>query len=241
MPSSDALKAVYLDPETGAFRGAKESGEPKLLVECGTVASASIMEVFEASKQLQNVEFVEAPISGGPMGSKAGTLTFMVGSPPTLFPRLKELLVYMGNPESIFHCGNVGTGTAFKLVNNYISIISVLSVSEAYNIATRLNLDLDKLTEMFNTGSAQCWVTSKNNPVPGIHSDAPASNNYQGGFRVDLAYKVLDLAKELAESAGARTVLDKAALEMFKEVAADPRYAGKDARVMYKFLTENEF
>jgi 3-hydroxyisobutyrate dehydrogenase len=173
------------------------------------------------------------------MGSKDGTLTFMVGSPRTLFPRLKSLLVHMGKPESIFHCGDVGSGTAFKLINNYISIISVLSVSEAYNIANRLDLDLNKLTEILNTGSAQCWVTSKNNPVPGIHPEAPASHGYEGGFRLELAHKVLELGKDLAESAGARTVLDKAALKVFQDAADDPRYAGKDARVVYKFLTEN--
>lgn len=234
------MKAVYLDPVTGALAATRGSGTKKLLIECGTIASATVQEVYEASKQVPGVEFIDAPISGGPMGSKAGTLSFMVGCPEERFEALKDqLFVHMGKPESIFHCGEVGAGTAFKLINNYISIISVLSVSEAYNIATRTGLDLAKLTDLFNSGSAQCWVTSKNNPVPGVHPDAPASHGYAGGFRVELAHKVLELGKDLAEMVGARTALDKAALAVFKEAADDPRYAGKDARVVYKFLTEN--
>lgn len=234
------MKAVYLDPESGAFAGAAKStgGKRKLLIECGTIASAMVMEVYEASKKIPTIDFIDAPISGGPMGSRAGTLSFMVGCPSDMFPRVKELFLPMGKAESIFHCGDVGAGTAFKVINNYISIISVLSVSEAYNIASRLNLNIDTLTDLFNSGSAQCWVTSKNNPVPGIHPDAPASHDYAGGFKIELAHKVLELGKELAEMAGARTALDKAALGVFKDAANDPRYAGKDARVIYKYLTE---
>lgn len=198
------------------------------------------MEVAQKFATTPNVRFVDAPISGGPMGSEAGTLSFMVGcDTPELFNTIKSsLLAHMGDPKNIFHCGQVGTGTAFKIINNYISLVSVVSVSEAYTIARRMNLDIELLTDLLNSGSAQCWVTSKNNPVPGIHPNAPASNGYQGGFRLDLAEKVLSLGQELAESVGARTVLDKAALQVFKGANKDARYAGKDARVVYKYLVE---
>lgn len=234
------MQSVYLDSETGVLSGAsKVKDQRKLLIECGTIAQSTIFEVAEASKKVDNVDFVDAPISGGPIGSREGSLTFMVGCPKEMFPPLKSLFEHMGKSESIFHCGDVGAGTASKIINNYISLISVLSVSEAYNIASRMNLDLSMLTDLFNSGSAQCWVTSKNNPVPGIHPNAAASKGYEGGFRIELAHKVLSLGKELADMVGARTTLDKAALDVYAEVAADPRYAGKDARVIYKFLAEN--
>lgn len=239
LPSSEAMLSVYLDPNTGVLAGAKASNTQKLLIECGTIAQSTILEVSDASKQLPNVSFVDAPISGGPLGSKAGTLTFMVGCPPPLFQPIKSLLVHMGKPESIFHCGDVGSGTAFKIINNYISLISVLGVSEAYNIASRLNLDLNTLTDVLNTGSAQCWVISKNNPVPGMTPGSAANNDYEGGFRIELAHKDLSLGADLAEVAGARRILHKVALETYTEVKDDARYAGKDARVLYKWLSEN--
>lgn len=220
-----------------------QSSPTKTLIECGTLAVASIKSVANAFTTLPNPpNFVDAPISGGPMGSSAGTLTFMVGTESSsLFEHLKSsLFIHMGSPSSIFHCGPLGAGTAFKLINNYISIISILSVSEAYNIAQRMDLDIKLLTEMLNTGSARCWITETNNPVPGISPDAPASNGYQGGYRIELAEKVLNLGKELAESVGASTVLDAAALEVFRKAKEDERYRGKDARVVYKYLIEKD-
>lgn len=213
----------------------------KLLIECGTLAVSLIMKFADACKALKNVDFVDAPISGGPMGSTAGTLSLMVGTTPELFETIKaDLLIHVGDPKKIFLCGAVGAGTAFKIINNYISLVSVLSVSEAYNIAQRMGLNIPLLTELLNSGSAQCWVTSKNNPVPGIHPDAPASHEYQGGFRIELAEKVLTLGGDLGASVGASTVLDKATLEVFHDVTRDPRYAGKDARVVYQYLVDKK-
>jgi len=240
MPSSDAVKAVYLDPETGVLAGAAASpNQQKLLIECGTIPQSRIKEVAEAAQKIENTNFIDAPISGGPTGSNGGTLSFMVGAPQALFDQVRPLLVHMGKPESIFHCGDVGTGSAFKIINNYIGLISVLSVSEAYNIASRMGLDLNVLTDLFNTSSAQCWVTSKNNPIPGITPNGAASRGYEGGFRLELAHKDLSLGKELAEMVGARRDLHEVALKVYGEAKADPRYAGKDARVLYKMLSES--
>ncbi|EME84955.1 uncharacterized protein MYCFIDRAFT_83007 [Pseudocercospora fijiensis CIRAD86] len=238
LPSDAAVKSVYLDPQSGLFAAAKPTGDAgtrKLLMECGTVAQATIWEVSQKSKDY-NVTFIDAPVSGGPMGSQAGTLSFMVGCNEDLFLPVKGLLSLMGKEDTIFRCGEVGSGTAFKIINNYISIISILSVSEALNIADKMGLDMRLLVDLINSSSGQCWVSSNNNPVPGIHPNAAASHDYEGGYRIELAEKVLRLGSELAESVGAPTFLDKTALEVY--AAAGSKYAGKDARVVYKWLNE---
>lgn len=239
MPSDQAVRELYLDPLDGILAGAKASGRAKVLIECGTVARSTILQIAKAAHENDHVTFVDAPISGGPLGSKAGTLTIMVGCQVDLFAQLRPLLSHMGKPESIFHCGNVGAGTAFKIINNYISLISVLSTCEGYNIASRVGLDLARLTEVLNTGSAQNWVISKNNPVPGLTPGNAASNSYQGGFRLELAIKDLTLGLGLAESMKAQTDLGSRTLDIYKLVANDDRYAGKDARVLYKYLQDN--
>ena len=76
-------------------------------------------------------------------------------------------------------------------------------------------------------------------PVPGVQPNVPSSRNYEGGFRIELCKKVLEMGSELARQANARTVLDKPTLKAFEEAAADPRYKGKDARVVYKWLNES--
>jgi hypothetical protein len=83
-------------------------------------------------------------------------------------------------------------------------------------------------------------VTSKSNFVPSVQPNAPSFRGHEGGFRLELCTKVLQMRSDLAEMVGARTILDKPTLEAFKEASADERYHGKDARVVYKLLNESE-
>jgi len=253
LPGSEAVKAVYLDPVTGILAGVSaatkdaSSVQHKLIMECGTIESDTILSVAKAAQATADpaaLTFVDAPVSGGPMGAEAGTLTFMVGCPPAasaqVFPVVKSHLRHMGNADGIFLCGDVGAGTAFKIINNYLSAITSLAAAEALNIGVKAGLDPKLLTDVINVSGGQCWVTSKANPVPGVQPDVPSSKGYEGGFRIELCAKVLGMGSRLAEMVGARTVLDGPTLGAFGEAVADERYRGKDARVVYKWLNESE-
>lgn len=252
LPDGAAVRSVYLDESTGVLAGVRSAAATspvqKLIVECGTIESSTILDVAKAAEKAQDslsqgsiLDFVDAPVSGGPNGARGGTLAFMVGTnrPDAVFEKVKSFLVHMGNPNSIFLCGNVGAGVAFKVINNYISAIASLASSEALNIGVKLGLDPKRLTDVINASGGQTWITSNINPVPGVQQNVPSSRNYEGGFRIELCTKVLEMGSELAKQANARTVLDKPTLEAFKEAAADDRYKGKDARVVYKWLNES--
>jgi len=252
LPDSPAVEKVYLDPSSGILAGVKAAANQcvvqKLIIECGTIESATIKCVAEETSHVTKsiskqsaLDFVDAPVSGGPMGAQAGTLAFMVGTdqPDEVFPRVRDVLTPMANPKSIFLCGPVGAGTAFKVINNYLSAITSLAASEALNIGVKLGYDPKTLTEVINASGGQCWVTSKSNPVPGVQQNVPSSRNYEGGFRIELCKKVLGMGTELAKQAGARTILDQPTMAAFEEAAADERYKGKDARVVFKWLNES--
>jgi len=252
LPNSDAVKAVYLADDNGILAGNRSlRSEPqvtKLIVECGTIESETMLEVAKATPTVaqalpdgSSLDFVDAPVSGGPNGSKNGTLAFMVGTDRSdaIFERVKRYLVHMGKADSVFLCGGVGAGTAFKVINNYISAIASLASSEALNIGVKLGLDPKRLTEVINASGGQTWITSNLNPVPSVQPNVPSSNNYEGGFRIELCKKVFEMGIDLAKQANARTVLDQATLAAFEEAAADDRYRGKDARVVYKWLSES--
>ncbi|KAF2104233.1 3-hydroxyisobutyrate dehydrogenase [Rhizodiscina lignyota] len=251
LPDSPAVKAVYLDPKTGIIAGAVKAmssgSKKKILMECGTIEVATILEVSKAVEEAEfklptgmRLTFIDSPVSGGPMGAEAGSLCLMVGSTrKEVFPEIKAVLSHMGRSDNIFLCGDVGAGTAFKVINNYISAVVSLASSEALNIGDKMGLDLKLLTDVINSSGGQTWITSNSNPVPGIHPNAPASRNYEGGFRIELCKKVLQMGTDLAEMVGARHILDKPTMEAFEEASADPRYAGKDARVVYKWLNES--
>src|SRR3569833_307093 len=260
LPGSDAVKAVYLDPQTGVLAGAVAAAEAvdtnstapqqKLIMESGTIETDTILSVAKATQETSTAKlsdsltFVDTPVSGGPMGAQAGTLTFMVGCASSassrVFPVVKSYLQHMGSPEGIFLCGDVGAGTAFKIINNYLSAITSLAASEARNIGGKAGLDPKLLTEVINASGGQCWVTSKSNPVPGVQANVPSSRDYAGGFRIELCAKVLGMGSRLAEMVGARTILDVPTLAAVGEAMTDERYRGKDARVVYKWLNESE-
>lgn len=241
LPDSSAVEAVYLDPSTGILAGASTQSFPKLIMECGTIETSTILEVAHAASSNPMLSFVDAPVSGGPMGAQDGTLAFMAGmNDKALFPSVKSFLSHMGKESAIFLCGDISAGTAFKVINNYLSAITSLAASEALNIGSKMGLDVALLTDVINVSGGQCWVTSKSNPVPGIQENVPSSRGYEGGFRIELCAKVLGMGSQLAEMVGARTVLDKPTLEAFGEAMQDERYKGKDARVVYKWLNESE-
>ncbi|KKY38480.1 putative 3-hydroxyisobutyrate dehydrogenase [Diaporthe ampelina] len=257
LPDSEVVKAVYLDPQTGILAGAASApaqGGQKLLMECGTIETETILSVSQAAEEAASttstpLTFIDAPVSGGPMGAAAGTLTFMVGCPAgapsasasaSAFPAARSHLRHMGSAGAIFLCGGVGSGTAFKVINNYLSAITSLAASEALNIGVKAGLDPALLTEVINASGGQCWVTSRSNPVPGVQDGVPSSRGYEGGFRIELCAKVLAMGSRLAEMVGARTVLDRPTLGAMEEAMEDERYQGKDARVVYKWLNESE-
>lgn len=262
LPDSPAVRKVYMEGPTSLLAGisasARDASSPRtiFLMECGTIETDTILGVSEAARttneeiqmasQAPNgptattVTFVDGPVSGGPMGAEAGTLTFMVGAHDTAaFERAKNYLVHMGNPDGIFHCGEVGAGTAFKVINNYLSAITSLAASEALNIGVKMGLDPKLLTDVINVSGGQCWITSKSNPVPGVQENVPSSRDYEGGFRLSLCAKVLGMGTRLAEMVGAKTVLDKPTMGAFQE-AIEKGYGAKDARVVYRWLNDSE-
>lgn len=252
LPTATAVEAVYLDPNTGILAGAVTAvpdGNPakKLFIECGTIETATIKKVAKTTEEVSSkvsdtLSFVDAPVSGGPMGAIDGSLTFMVGvyqpKSARIFPQVEALLKHMG--KSIFQCGDVGAGTAFKIINNYLSAITSVAAAEALNIGVKAGLDPKLLSDVINVSGGQCWVTSKANPVPGVMPNVPSSNGYLGGFRIELCEKVLQMGSMLAEDVGAKTVLDGPAKQAFQEAMRDERYKGKDARVVYKWLNEGK-
>ncbi|KAF5610965.1 3-hydroxyisobutyrate dehydrogenase [Fusarium sp. NRRL 25303] len=238
LPTATAVEAVYLDPNTGILAGAVAAvpdGNPakKLFIECGTIETATIKKVAKTTEEVSSklsdtLSFVDAPVSGGPMGAIDGSLTFMVGvyqpKSAKTFPQVEALLKHMG--KSIFQCGDAGAGTAFKIINNYLSAITSVAAAEALNIGVKAGLDPKLLSDVINVSGGQCWVTSKANPVPGVMPNVPSSNGYLGGFRIELCEKVLQMGSMLAEDVGAKTVLDGPAKQAFQEAMRDERYKG---------------
>jgi 3-hydroxyisobutyrate dehydrogenase len=183
-----------------------------LFIDCSTVDVESARAVHQLAKQ-SGMRSLDAPVSGGTGGSKAGTLTFMVGGEEEAFVRGQSILDQMG--KKIVHCGSAGAGQAAKICNNMILGISMIGVSEAFVLAEKLGLSHQALFDVASTSSGQCWSLTSYCPVPGPVPTSPANNDYKPGFAANLMLKDLRLSQEASLVAGAATPMGALAAQMY--------------------------
>lgn len=161
-----------------------------------------------------NLAMVDAPVSGGVKAAEAGSLTIMVGGTDENFKRAEPILKHLG--QRVIHAGAPGNGQAAKICNNMILGVSMIAVSEAFNLGEKLGLDPKKLFEISSHASGQCWSMTSYCPAPDILPDVPSSHDYKPGFTAAMMLKDLNLSQSAAEHAHATTALGAKATEIYK-------------------------
>ena len=184
-----------------------------LLLDCSTidVTTARDVAVLTGAKGLIAVD---APVSGGIAAANAGTLTFMVGGSADAFARAEAILSDMG--KAVIHAGSNGAGQAAKICNNMLLGASMIATCEAFALAEKLGLDLQRFYDIASVSSGQSWSMTSYCPVPGVGPETPADRNYEGGFAAALMLKDLLLAREAAASADADTPMGARAAELYQ-------------------------
>ena len=210
----------------------------RVYIDCSTIDPSSSREVAGSVTSAGQGQFVDAPMSGGVVGAKAGTLTFMLGSPDTLVPTIEPILLRMG--KRVLHCGVQGTGLSAKLANNYLLAINNIATAEAMNLGIRWGLEPKTLANIINVSTGRCWPSEVNNPVNGVVETAPAGRDYAGGFGISLMKKDLKLAIVAAEAAQAKLELGARAREVYEEAEQLESCKGRDFSVIYRFLGGKE-
>jgi 3-hydroxyisobutyrate dehydrogenase len=209
----------------------------RLFIDTSTIDPASSKEIANAIHTTRQGRFVDAPMSGGVVGARAGTLSFMFGASSQngqLVDRVQSVLTLMG--KKVWHMGPSGTGVSAKLANNYLLAINNIATAEVMNLGIRCGLDPKTLADLVNTSTGRCWPMEVNNPVPGVVETAPASREYEGGFGISLMSKDLRLAISAAEDSGTPLALADIARGVYK--AVEDEHRGKDFSVVYKWLQE---
>jgi 3-hydroxyisobutyrate dehydrogenase len=156
--------SVYVDLTTS---------EPSLAVEIADAASA------------KGVEALDAPVSGGDVGARAGTLVVMVGASAEGFARAQPLLETFG--KTIVHLGGPGSGQHTKMVNQIAISSGMVAVCEALLYAQRSGLDPETVLDTISKGAAGSWSLS--NYGPRLLKD-----DLEPGFKIDHFIKDLGIA-----------------------------------------------
>ena len=232
LPEGKHSKEVYLGNDGIINKVSKDC----LLIDCSTIDIKTSIEIGKEAKKI-GVKIVDAPVSGGVMGAKNATLTFLVGGSKDAFDLAKPLLEIMG--KNIFHAGELGCGNGAKICNNLALGISMIGASEALMLAKRLNIDIKKVHEIMKSASGNSWPISVYPPLPGLKEGVPSNNKYRPGFSAGMMSKDLKLAIECAEEVKANTPLGSTANNIYdkfckegndnKDFSAISKVVGGDA------------
>lgn len=207
--NSPDVEAVALGPG-GVIEGAPVGAT---YIDCSTIAPATARTVAEALAH-HGVSMLDAPVSGGDIGAKAGTLAIMVGGESVAFERSLPVLQAMG--KTIVHVGPSGSGQVVKLCNQVAGGLNLLAAAEAINLARRAGVDPAKMLEVVSAGAAGSWMLSNLAP-------RAVKGDYAPGFMVDLMQKDLRLVMDAANDS--HTPLPGSALvyQLFQAIQAEGR------------------
>lgn len=208
LPASVHVEGLYLGDD-GVLNAVASN---TLIIDCSTIAPASARKVAEAAAA-KGIAMIDAPVSGGVGGAVAGTLTFIVGGSADAFATAQPVLENMG--KNIFHAGDSGAGQVAKICNNMLLSILMTGTSEALQLGVDNGLDPAVLSEIMRKSSGGNWALEVYNPYPGVMEGVPASNDYNGGFLVDLMIKDLGLAMESGLENGASTPMGSLARNLY--------------------------
>ena len=208
LPSAQAVEELYLG-EAGILSAIDPAS---LIVDCSTIDAATARKLSVLAGESGRT-MIDAPVSGGVGGSRAGTLTFICGGPEAAVERARPLLEVMG--RNVFRAGDSGAGQVAKICNNMLLAILMAGTAEALQLGVDNGLDPAVLSQIMAESSGSNWALKVYNPWPGVMENAPASNDYRGGFGVKLMNKDLGLALQSALASRSSTPMGAQASSLY--------------------------
>ena len=175
---------------------------------------------------------LDAPVSGGPRGAEAATLSIFVGGSAEGFARVEPVFRALGSV--VAHVGGPGAGQVVKLCNNLMAGVNMAAVAEACAVATREGIDPTLFYELVTASTGDSRVLRTRYPLPGADESHPANRAFEAMFMLDLIIKDLTLMSGLAEACGVDPAMTQAALTQYRN-AQQNGYGGLDYSAVYLF------
>ncbi len=175
----------------------------------------SLEQRLAAELEARGVDFLDAPVSGGPTGAEQGTLAIMVGGSAGVFDRWAGLLGSLGS--LVRHVGPAGSGQVVKLCNNLVVATEMVAISEACGILEREGIDPTVAYELLTSSTSDSSVLRRRFPIGGVRPEHPSSDGFAPMFTLDLLTKDLLLALVLADECGIDVPISRRALGAYEE------------------------
>lgn len=182
------VREVYFGDD-GLLAGAQEGA---ILVDMTTTEPSLAQEIYQHG-QTQRVHTVDAPVSGGDVGAKQGTLSIMVGGDESVVDAVMPLLEVMG--KNIVYQGEAGAGQHTKMGNQITIAGTMIGVCESLLYGHRAGLDLPTMLRSISGGAAACWTLDQLAP-------RMVQRNFDPGFYVEHFIKDMGIALQEANRLG---------------------------------------
>jgi 3-hydroxyisobutyrate dehydrogenase/2-hydroxy-3-oxopropionate reductase len=203
LPTSEAVDEVYLG-ENGLLAVARQG---QILIDHSTVAPAHSRRLYEAAKQ-KGAGFLDAPVSGGPAGATAATLTIMTGGDKEVFDRAMPVFQALG--KNIHHLGPSGAGSIIKLTNQLLVAIHTAASVEAAIFAVKAGADPQAVKDVIGTSFGGSAMLNRNIPLF-------LERKFEGGTPINLIIKDLNLINGVLDELQLRTLMVSQARQVFVE------------------------
>jgi 2-hydroxy-3-oxopropionate reductase len=188
LPDSPDVEEVYLG-EDGVIAGTSAG---MLLIDMSSIAPSVARAVSDAASEV-GAAALDAPVSGGDVGAREGTLSIMVGGPEDAFERARPLFDVLG--KTIVRLGEAGTGQTAKACNQILVAVTIEAVSEALVLASKAGVDPERLIEVLSGGLA-------GNRVMEVRRRNFLEHDFTPGFKLALHHKDLGIALRTARELG---------------------------------------
>jgi 2-hydroxy-3-oxopropionate reductase len=226
VPDTPDVEAVLFGPQ-GVATGLQGSagGTRKVVVDMSSISPMATKAFARKIAEL-GADYVDAPVSGGEVGAKAGSLTIMCGGDPAVFERVRPLLEKMG--KNITLVGGVGDGQTTKVANQIIVALNIAAVGEALLFASKAGADPAKVRQALMGGFAASRVLE-------VHGERMVKRTFAPGFRIALHQKDLGLALQGARELGVSLPQTASAAQLMQACAANGM-AGLDHSALVRAL-----
>jgi len=185
---SPDVEAVMLGPN-----GAVHAAEPNaLFIDMSTIAPETARKVGQALRS-RGIAFLDAPVTGGDVGAREGTLSILVGGEKADLERAREIFAVLG--KRITHCGPQGAGQTVKACNQILCALNMMGICEALHLARLSGIDQTLVVEALSAGAGGSWALEK-------LGSRIAKGDFDPGFMVDLIQKDLRIVQDAARRVG---------------------------------------
>ena len=225
--SDDAAVESVLWGEQGAGP-ALEQGS--LVIDCSTISPSTAKDMAERLAK-RDIAYIDAPVTGGTEGAKAGTLTVLCGGDTAAVDKARPLLEVIG--ASIHHFGDVGSGQQVKAINQVLVAGSYAAVAEAITLGQHLQLPMQQVVNALRQGAAGSWALEH-------RSQAMLNDDYPLGFKLALHHKDLGIALDAALQTGLKLPITEAVHDQ-EQTLMDAGLGNADVSALRRSLPANPY